>query len=572
MKKPIFLLAFLLSASISLAQNLYVKPGGDDGTNGTTIATAWETVQHAMDNATPGSTVQIMAGTYNERVYVNVDGTANNFITFKNHQNDVVSLDGAGLTDYALLEMYDVEYVRIEGLRLKNNTQTDAVGILIEGQCKNIEILNCKISNVHFSNNASDPATSATNSQPLIVYGTEADAITGLLISGNEIFNCRTGYSEALAVNGNVEGFEVSGNSVHDITNIGIDIIGHEGTCSIPAKDQARSGIIRDNHTYNCLSPYANAAGIYVDGGKDLTIENNRVHNNQWGIEIGCENVGKTTENVMVRNNFIYNNDASGLALGGYDYPNGSGHVKNVTVRHNTFYHNDMRQDNEGEMVISYVENGMIEQNVFYCDNGKDVLYYLDDAVPLSNSLLIDHNLWYTAGGASSLEVSYHGTTYSDFSGYQSGTGQDANSLFADPVFKDIANQDLHLLPTSPAKDAGKLGFTPAANEKDIDGEPRVSGRVDIGADEFYPNTGLGEVADMGVKLWPNPASNFLRIEQDGDLVSLQIFDVDGRMVFETTNAGEKLKQIDVSKFNSGVFFVRIENTKGVGTARFVKN
>lgn len=57
----------------------------------------------------------------------------------------------------------------------------------------------------------------------------------------------KLGLSEVIAVNGNIDSFEVTNNKVHDNNNIGIALIGHEGVSPVAALDQARSGIIRNN-------------------------------------------------------------------------------------------------------------------------------------------------------------------------------------------------------------------------------------------------------------------------------------------------------------------------------------
>ena len=55
-------------------------------------------------------------------------------------------------------------------------------------------------------------------------------------------------------LNGNVTGFEVTNNRVHDNNNIGIDFIGFEGTCPDPALDRARDGVCRGNVVWNISS------------------------------------------------------------------------------------------------------------------------------------------------------------------------------------------------------------------------------------------------------------------------------------------------------------------------------
>ncbi|MFT6810905.1 MAG: hypothetical protein ACJA01_004151, partial [Saprospiraceae bacterium] len=221
-------------------------------------------------------------GTYNEKVYVNVSGSLGQPIIISNYNDDIVVVDGSNLpNDDAVIEIYDQNYIHIDGITIANNTQLDAQGIIIEGNCQGIEIRNNVIYNINFSADPNLAANESRNAQPLIVYGSNANApIQNLIIKNNVIHDSRTGYSEALAVNGNIDGFIISNNNVFNITNIGIDIIGHEGTASI--NDQARNGTIKNIVVYNCKSPYATAAGIYVDCGKDLTIEANRIFECQW--------------------------------------------------------------------------------------------------------------------------------------------------------------------------------------------------------------------------------------------------------------------------------------------------
>ena len=342
MNRFTLLLAVLILPFTLMAQaSFYVSTTGNDSNVGTTIDQPWLTIQHAMDNATPNSVVHIAAGTYHEKVEVNVSGTMGNQIVFRNMNEDEVIVDGTGINSLeAIIGIFDQSYITIQGLKIQNSVLLDAQGIIVEGACQGIEIRNNEISNIHFSNDPNATVNETTNSQPIIVYGTSGStAIGGLVIDGNVVRDSRTGFSEGLAVNGNVDGFSVSNNLVYNISNIGIDIIGHEQNA--PANDQARNGIISYNQVHNCKSPYATAAGIYVDGGRDLVVEGNLVYDCQWGIEIGCENLNKTTSNVIVRNNLIYDNDDAGIAIGGYDFPSGSGKVIDCQFLNNTCFGND---------------------------------------------------------------------------------------------------------------------------------------------------------------------------------------------------------------------------------------
>ena len=80
-----------------------------------------------------------------------------------------------------------------------------------------------------------------------------------MTISGNEVYDCKLGSSESVVVNGNVGGFAITRNSIHDNNNIGIDVIGYEGKASDPSVDVARDGVVSDNLVYN-IDSYGNPA------------------------------------------------------------------------------------------------------------------------------------------------------------------------------------------------------------------------------------------------------------------------------------------------------------------------
>ena len=89
------LLLFLFLGTMPLfSQSFYVSTTGNNSNAGTD-ALPWRTIQHACNNATAGSTVYIKQGTYAGGIYVNVSGTAGNYITFTRYSpTDVVVVDG----------------------------------------------------------------------------------------------------------------------------------------------------------------------------------------------------------------------------------------------------------------------------------------------------------------------------------------------------------------------------------------------------------------------------------------------------------------------------------------------
>lgn len=456
----------------------YVSPSGNDNNPGTEFQ-PWKTIQKPCNTLTPGSTVYVKAGEYNEKITVNVSGTASGgYIVIRNYENDKVVIDGTGISGDNIIYIEDNDYLKIIGFEICNNTGVnDGSGIRIEGSGEHIELRDNKIYEIR-----------GRDAMGITVYGNSVSkSISYLIIDRNEIYNCDPAHSEALTLNGNVEQFEVTDNIVHDVNNIGIDFIGGEGTCPDDGKDAARSGVCRGNLVYHAHSSYGGgyAAGIYVDGGNTIVLERNLVCDCDMGIEIGCEIKGKVAYDIVVRNNFVFNNEKRGIVFGGYDYPK-TGKVANCKFYNNTCFNNDTLSTGGGELRIEYAENCDIRNNIIYAFS-QNVL--MTTAVGNSNNIVLDYNLWCAEAGAESSTIDWGGTEYESFTEYRNGTGQDAHSHFNDPEFASVTltSPDLHLVSTSPAIDAGDpaLGAS-VVGEYDIDGDARVSGtQVDIGADEY---------------------------------------------------------------------------------------
>ncbi|HEB62234.1 MAG TPA: hypothetical protein ENI82_03685, partial [Bacteroidetes bacterium] len=472
---------FVSSPNSPLSDQYYVSTSGDNSNPGT-LQLPWRDIDYACNNATSGSTINVMQGTYYEQISVGVDS-----ITVQNYLGQAVVIDGTNITSGAIIEIYNRKGITFDGFELQNNIHNDAQGILVDGECHDIMIKNCKIHDIHFSNNPNDPANSNTNAQPLIVFGSSTIPSTNINVYGNEIYDSRVGYSEALAINGNIDTFEIVNNSVHDITNIGIVMIGHEQTCSDPALDQARNGICKENITYKCSSPYAANAGIYIDGAKDIVIERNTCYRNIWGIEIGCEHSGKSASGITVKNNVIYRNAKAGIALGGYDYPSGSGKVIDTYIYNNSLFDNDTLTGPDSydpEINISYAENCWIKNNIIYGTNSDNILVIQNSNTAPVN-MVLDSNIYYHPVGTNDVEFEWQNSSYQGFANWQSGTGQDANSIFDNPDFIDISSfpPDLHLTSTSPAIEAGS-NYSDLTVDRDSVWRPLLA-KVDKGAYEY---------------------------------------------------------------------------------------
>ena len=213
---------------------------------------------------------------------IRVSGSADGgFVTFQ--ADGSVILSGEGTDGEHILYLKGTQYVRIIGFEIRDNLNVNTgAGIWIDETGDHLEILNNRIHNIR-----------GRDAMGIAVYGrSSASSISDLVIQGNEVFDCDPARSEAITLNGNVTRFLVAENLVHDVNNIGIDFIGGEGTCPDPEQDAARDGVCSGNRVWNARSIYGGgyAAGIYVDGGRNIVVERNIVTECDLGIEIGAEN------------------------------------------------------------------------------------------------------------------------------------------------------------------------------------------------------------------------------------------------------------------------------------------
>lgn len=546
--------------------NYYVAPTGNNTNNGS-LGTPWQTIQYGVGLLNPGDTLNIMAGTYLGKVDISVSGAINQEITIRNHNSDIVIINGLTLSNYEyLLKIENVNYINIIGLKFQDYQKLDAIGVLIINS-SNISIHNNEFSNIDYSSTAIGQTPNASqNSQPIIVYGRDPfNSINHLAINGNTIHDCETGWSECLSINGNIDGFEIRNNHIYNNTNIPIVAIGHEGECSDPTLDQARNGLIKNNTIHDNPSAYAAAGGIYIDGGKSVTIENNTSYNNDYGIEIGCENNGNapndpSASNIVVRNNIIYGNKISGIAIGGYNYP-ATGKVETTTITNNTLFNNDTDNSYNGELLISYVENSIIENNIIYANNIDKVLIISENANP---TLSLNYNLYYTTSGSNDIVIEINGVEYNEFSTYQTATSQDLNSNLSNPLFLNatIPNPDLHINASSPAIDSGNPSFITGSGETDMDGQIRIyNGTVDCGADEYGSVLGINSPNRTGISIYPNPTKGIIYIDGISDF-SYEVYSLKGQLIYCKTSKDQKT--IDLTHQNRGLYLVNVFDKNGL--------
>jgi hypothetical protein len=463
----------LISTSQAKRMTFYVSTTGDDVNPGSQ-GLPWRTIQHAMNTVTAGSTVNIMAGTYHERLTLNVSGAASSPIIFQPNGYTGLAADGtpAGasiayngyktpvgdsvILDYTYLGTVTDNipflnisnrrsYVTIQGLTFQNFTgmAKPACGLRIDGGSNNIQIINCRFLN---NKNIGD-FTLDYRLEHIRLWNCNHCSLTG-----NEMGYIRAAESENCTFDtvNSVNNSAIS-NYVHDIDATAFDIHGGANNCLLRANLIEYSSLKRDGMVWD--NSYANA--IYVDGGNRSIIERNLVRHSGLAIAVLVESnqlPAHRCHDIIVRDNIVHDNKVLGLMAGVWYSDTDGSAVYNITFTNNTSARNL-----QGIRIRPYTNATVKWENNILYQNATGVAD--DNNWPIGT---IDYDL-------------YFGNT----------AGPEAHPVLADPLFTNPTGTppDWSLKTGSPAINTGDPSFVAGAGETDFAGNLRVvGGRVDIGA------------------------------------------------------------------------------------------
>lgn len=429
-------------------QTIHVSLSGSDENDGSEEH-PFRTLSKAAKEAVAGTTVYIHEGTYEEPLEILHSGTKESPIAFQAYKQDKVIVSGAKIEDkeedIALVSINSKNYVSIKGLILQDLTteleNATTMGLYVTGSSSHITIKNNTIRNIRTLHNDG-------NAHGLAVYGTEG--VQDIKIQNNIVEDLKLGWSEALVINGNVEDFTIEGNTVRNNDNIGIDVIGYEGTAS--KHDYARNGQIINNKVYN-NSSYGNpayrdaysAGGIYVDGGKSITIKENTVHDNDIGIEATSEHDGQYAEDITISHNIVYKNVYTGISIGGYDEERGG--TKNSIITKNILYQNDTKGLDGGQLLLQYdTKNNTIEKNILTSSSSS--LFIVNYFTKNEDNTLLQ-NIYHKEEKKKGIWV-WKEEEYDNFEEFKIASNSDKKSQYIDPKYEDAENDHFQLNSDSP--------------------------------------------------------------------------------------------------------------------------
>lgn len=433
-------------------QAIYVATNGNDDNVGTK-SKPFRTLKKAASEANAGTTVLIRKGNYHEKLVVKHSGTKSKPITFKAYNKEKVVLSGKDLKDVeedvALVVINNKNYVTISGLTIQD-LSTDlagetVMGIYVTGSSSHITLENNHVQRIE--THADDG-----NGHGIAIYGT--GTMKDINISNNTLEDLKLGASESLVLNGNIDVFKVENNIVRRSDNIGIDLIGYEGISNDKKVDFVRNGIIKNNIVYE-ISSYGNpaygkdyaAGGIYVDGGKNITIEKNTVYKSDIGIEATSEHAKKYADSIKIINNIIYENFYTGISIGGYDEDRGG--TINSTISQNILYRNDTKGLDGGQLLLQYnTKNNVIERNVLTAGPSR---IFISNYFTTNQKNKLQKNVFHKEKGETGIWI-WKEKEYTSFPKFQKASKSDEKSSYIDLKYQNANKYDFRLKEDSLAR------------------------------------------------------------------------------------------------------------------------
>lgn len=368
-----------------------------------------------------------------------------------------------GGTNTAGVLLANQQYWEINNLEIVGGNQ---FGVSIYANVDNVNLDHIYLRNLNVHGATWAPATRDNSGEVFIsntgMHATMSDIlIDGVIAHDTQASEGISIYAGGSSVNASDQqlgnNITVQNSTAHDVGGDGIlvmtasnvlmqnNVTYHTGLCS--ACTGSTPGALWEWFCHTCTvqnnESYANSTwGQGYDGG-DFDIDyyntNNIVQYNYGHDTAGyCVSVFGAENYVdsghIIRYNVCSNNtqlanspDPGEILLNTWD----GGSIDGLQIYNNTFYWNPVTPGMAINTTWAYVtanQPDLFENNIIY---GA-----APGMVASSSPFTFSNNIYWTTG-AGSPSWQFNGTTYTDFASYQSGTGQEAGSLFTDPLLND---------------------------------------------------------------------------------------------------------------------------------------
>ena len=219
-----------------------------DGKGSGSLADPFGSINAALAVTRPGDVVYVRGGVYSEAVRFTHSGTADAPIVLKAYGDETPVISGEGMTwasgPHQLVLISGVDHVTVEGFEVTgletDDGRLEANGITVSAGATNITLRNNHVH--HIRNTAPQGENIWPGAHGILIIGNTDKAVRNVTVDGNRIHDCETGFSETLTINGFVDGFTISNNTIYHCSNIAIDAAGGYAANPDPTRNYARTG------------------------------------------------------------------------------------------------------------------------------------------------------------------------------------------------------------------------------------------------------------------------------------------------------------------------------------------
>jgi parallel beta-helix repeat protein len=484
----------------------YISPNGNDtqctglsadaypnnGASG--VICAFKTIQRGANASSPGDTVRITPGTYNEKVFIPASGTATAPIIYMGYSAILVGTGIPLSTDEGLVTVSGKNYIRIQNLTITNSTNngisvTTTNSIELTGNTVlNTKEVGIKLNRTTNSKVANNNINHVDYSSGIGVWNSEDIVVDNNSINTPHWYHeCQGAHEEALSI-ANVNRFEIKNNSIDYTESKPAGYCSNAQRLGIDIKESSQNGSVYNNTIKNM-----DAAGIYVDGwhagaNGTPTLNHIKIYQNKTqdggGIVVGCEQADGIVEYIDIYSNLVINSYFSGIQVrGAY----GDGLRKNITIANNTIYGASQAGGNGGAGI--YVTTDNLKSNnadsPVIIKNNSSHFYFLSTGGGTVGQIRTGNASMASKVSASNNIVSGPTSCSQEFTQcIEVGTRTTASPT---QVFIDPTIFDFHVKAGSPSIDTGA---SVSVVTSDFEGNSRPQGNgYDIGAFEYVPQS-----------------------------------------------------------------------------------
>jgi hypothetical protein len=142
-----------------------------------------------------------------------------------------------------------------------------------------------------------------------------------------------------------------------------------------------------------------------------------------------------------------------------------------------------------------------------------------------------------------------------------------ANNKLVNTIHKAWANGNINNSSISDITyDASN--FVLSESYKFFNADNKIDGGLNI---TYYFHTVVADTNDVGIFIYPNPARGMFTLSSDGKINVIEIFNLSGARVYYDSNfASQTLKEIDLSTYAKGIYFIKTYNGSKSYTGKVV--